>query len=177
MKNSQNGFVGMIVLIVLVLGISVVGIIYYFANQGVVDPQKLNQAVLEKNNNPAGKRMVIRDGLRNIVSTFVSEEVFPREERKEGFEKICNIVPDFLDKKAKKWMSDPNIAQENAGLGITLESYRLSEYKCKSSADSFVFTVPFEAENGTDGTVCVTKYTSDIGAADFENLICTWKRI
>lgn len=140
----------------------------------VVDQDQLNKAVTEKFNNPSGRNMVIRDGLRNIVSTFPWDEVMSKDLA--NFENICSIVPDYLNAKAKIWLVNPNTASVNQGLNITLSNYRLSEYKCKSSKEAFIFTVPYTDKDGSQATVCVDRYTSGFGVANFSDLTCTWKR-
>jgi len=218
MKNTQNGFGGILIIILIALLAAGGGSYIYTKTAGnnattavtigvtsdtktpitatitpkvdstgketfsiVVNQSELNQAVSEKYNNSSGKRKVIKDELINILGLFKSYDVYSLKEKEGDYKKTCDIATYSLKNRAQERMSNPDNVEFNASLGITLESFRLSEYKCKSSDDVFVLTIPFTNEAGKESTVCVNQYTKGIGVGNFnfesldaDKLSCTW---
>ncbi len=132
----------------------------------VVNPNQLNQAVSEKYNNPGKKREMIKNDSANIAMLFKLLDGGDLWDNEGSYKRICDIASTSLAKRAREYYT-PDMIDFRAAFGVTIEDIKLSEYKCKSSDDVFVLTIPFTNEDGKEATVCLNQYGASEGVANF----------
>lgn len=197
MKNKQNGFIG-IVVVLIIFATAGGGVYFYNKNKvtkntkvidvpvtiknksdeapifEVMDEKELDKLVAKKyGGNTAAINKQIKVNVQAALSSFVIEA-----EMKKGtegsYENVCTGARSFIEANIKTHL-DRNSDFMNA-LGISMSSYTTAQIICKANANNFIITMPITLEDGNPTKVCSSPTTlSLIGDANYETYTCVSK--
>lgn len=144
----------------------------------IIDPDIASDLVAEKyGSDPVYVRQMIRTRLMAIAAGLRTQASIISNQNNGSYAKVCDVAKEYFTSEVYKTINSGDEFDESllAKLGVTVESYRISESLCKSNDSAYVATIPFTLEDGTNTKYCMSNSGSVYGEADFDTMTCIKK--